>query len=219
MRAILAGASGLTGQAILQLLLDQPRYDEVVTLDRRVTTPRHSKHRPLQVDFASLSQLPSCDDAYCCLGTTSKKAGSKEAFCKVDFDYVLNFANAARASGAKQFLVVSALGANASSSVFYSRVKGEMESAISKIRFEAVHIFRPSFLVGATNQTRDESRPIEGLSIAAFTALSPFLIGPARKYRPISVNTVGQAMLAAASSGAAGVNTYESDAMQKLADA
>jgi uncharacterized protein YbjT (DUF2867 family) len=219
MRAIFAGASGLTGQALLQLLLDQLRYDEVVTLDRRANKPLHVKHRPLQVDFANLSQLPTCEDAYCCLGTTSKKAGSKEAFRKVDFDYVLNFASAARAAGTNKFLVVSALGANASSRVFYSRVKGEMECAVSSIGFEAVHIFRPSFLVGAANQTRNESRPIESLSIAAFSALSPLLIGPARKYRPISVSTVSRAMLAAASSSAVGWNTYESDAMQKLADA
>jgi uncharacterized protein YbjT (DUF2867 family) len=219
MRAILAGASGLTGQVLLQLLLNHPRYDEVFTLDRRVTKSRHIKHRPLQVDFASLPQLPSCDDAYCCLGTTSKKAGSRKAFRNVDFHCVLNFANAARAEGAKQFLVLSAVGANASSSVFYSRVKGEMESAISKIRFEAIHIFRPSFLVGATNQKRVESRPIEGLSIAAFTAISPILIGRTRKYRPIGVNAVSRAMVAAASSGTGGVHYYESDEMQKLADA
>ncbi len=219
MRAVVAGASGLTGQVLLRLLLDQPRYDEVITLERRASKASSAKHQPLQVDFDRLGPLPSCDDAYCCLGTTSKKAGSKEAFRKVDFDYVLDFATAARAAGAKQFLVVSALGADANSSVFYSRVKGEMEIAVSKIGFDAVHIFRPSFLVGATNQTRAESRPIEGLSIAAFTALSPLLVGRARKYRPISVNAVSRAMLVAASSPSHGVKIYESDAMQSLADA
>jgi len=219
MRAILAGASGLTGQALLQLLLNQPRYTQVVTLDRRATKPRHVKHLPLQIDFARLGSLPACDDAYCCLGTTSKKAGSKEAFRKVDFDYVLNFANASRAAGAKQLLVVSALGASARSGVFYSRIKGEMEDAVAKVGFEAVHIFRPSSLVGSVTQTRDESRPIEGLSIAAFKALSPLLVGPARKYRPIGVDAVSRAMLAAAAAGKRGVHTYESDEMQKLADA
>jgi uncharacterized protein YbjT (DUF2867 family) len=219
MRAIVAGASGLTGKALLQLLLDQPRYDEVITLERRASKASSVKHQPLHVDFDCLGPLPTCDDAYCCIGTTSKKAGSKEAFRKVDFDYVLAFATAAYAAGAKQFLVVSALGADAGSGVFYSRVKGEMELAVSKIGFDAVHIFRPSFLVGSTNQTRAEARPIEGLSIAAFTALSPILVGRARKYRPISVDAVSRAMLAAASSPSQGVKIYESDAMQSLADA
>jgi uncharacterized protein YbjT (DUF2867 family) len=219
MRAIVAGASGLTGKALLQLLLDQPRYDEVVTLDRRATTAHSVKHRPLQVDFDHLSPLPTCDDAYCCLGTTSKKAGSKEAFRKVDLEYVLAFATATLAAGAKQFLVISALGANASSGVFYSRIKGETELAVSSIGFEAVHIFRPSFLVGVADQKRDESRPIEGLSIAAFKALSPILVGPARKYRPIGVDAVSRAMLAAAAAGKRGVHTYESGEMQKLAGA
>ena len=219
MRAILAGASGLTGKALLQLLLDQPRYNEIVTVDRRAATAHSVKHRPLQVDFDHLGPFPTCDDAYCCLGTTSKKAGSKEAFRKVDLEYVLAFATAAHAAGAKRFLVVSALGADATSGVFYSRVKGEMELAVSSIGFETVHIFRPSFLVGIADQKRDESRPIEGLSIAAFKALSPILVGPARKYRPIGVDAVGRAMLAAAAGGKRGIHTYESDEMQKLADA
>ena len=219
MRAIIAGASVLTGQALLQLLLDQPRYAHVATLERRASKPRHAKHQPVQVNFDRLATLPRCDDAYCCLGTTIKQAGSKDAFREVDFDYVLAFAKAARAAGAKQFLVMSALGANTSASVYYSRVKGEMENAVTKIGFVAVHIFRPSLLVADTNHTRDKSRPIEMVSIAALKVISPLLLGSMRKYRPIGVSIVARAMFAAANSGASGVNTYASDEMQKLVKA
>lgn len=213
MNAIIAGASGLTGQALLKTLIASRRYDRINTLERRASIAVSAIHIPIVVDFNALSTLPACDDAYCCLGTTIKKAGSRDAFRRVDFEYVIAFARAAKAASAKQFLVVSALGASATSSIFYNRVKGEMENAVVEIGFDAMHIFQPSFLLG----DRAESRVGEKIGIAAFKGISPLLIGSARKYRPIHVDTVAAAMLNAASSKQRGVHRYESDVIQAMA--
>jgi uncharacterized protein YbjT (DUF2867 family) len=217
--AIIAGASGLTGQALLKRLIASHQYQRIITLERRasasvsVVFDQSSIHQVLQVDFNALPAFPPCDDAYCCLGTTIKKAGSKAAFRKVDFDAVVNFATRAHEAGAKQFLVISALDAAAKSALFYNRVKGEMEEAVAAIGFDAVHIFQPSFLMGE----RRESRLGERLGIAAFKTISPLLVAGIRKYRPIHVDVVASAMLTAAMSGKHGVMQYESDVIQAMA--
>ena len=124
----------------------------VHALVRKATLQAHPKLSEHVIDFESLPKLPKTDDAFCCLGTTIRKAGSQAAFRKVDFDYVLNFATAAKAAGAKRFFVVSALGANAKSGVFYNRVKGEMENALMAMNFESLHIFRPVISAGRTRR-------------------------------------------------------------------
>ncbi len=215
--AIIAGASGLTGAALLEQLTQSESYKNIYTLDRRIIGKIGNNHHPMVVDFANMDGLPECDDAYCCLGTTIKTAGSKAAFRTVDFDYVVHFARAALAAGAKQFLVISALGANANSRVFYTRTKGEMEKAIGELGFITTHIFQPSFLVGA----RKRLRPGEQIGITLFKALSPFLIGAARKYRPIAVGDVARAMITTAvaneKSDIKGVRRYPSDQIAALA--
>ena len=164
------------------------------------------------INFESLGKLPKADDAFCCLGTTIRQAGSQAAFRKVDFDYVINFAIAAKAAGVKRFLVVSALGANAKSCVFYNRVKGEMENALKAMNFESLHIFRPSFLLGE----RAEARVGERLGIKVFSALAPLMIGPARKVRPVEAKAVARAMVLAANSDALGMTVVESDEILAL---
>ncbi len=205
--ALVAGATGLTGKHLLEFLLADERYATVHALVRKATLPTHPKLSQGVVDFESLPKLPKADDAFCCLGTTIKKAGSQAAFRKVDFDYVLKFATAAKAAGAKRFLVVSALGAYAKSAVFYNRVKGEMENALKPMNFESLHIFRPSFLLGE----RTEARVGERLGIAVFSALAPLMIGPARRVRPVEANLVARGMVLAASGSALGVTLIESD--------
>ena len=205
--ALVAGATGLTGKHLLEFLLADERYASVCALVRKATLQAHPKLSEHVIDFESLGKLPKADDAFCCLGTTIKKAGSQAAFRKVDFDYVINFAAAAKAAGAKRFLVVSALGANAKSSVFYNRVKGEMENALKAMNFESLHIFRPSFLLGE----RAEARVGERLGIAVFSALAPLMIGPARKIRPVEAKVVARAMVLAANGGVLGVEVIESD--------
>lgn len=204
--ALIAGATGLTGGHLLRQLLGGADYGKVYALVRKTSLAAHPKLEEMAVDFAHMPRLPRVDDAFCCLGTTIKKAGSKAAFRMVDFDYVMNFATAAKRSGARRFLVVSAIGADAGSSIFYSRVKGETENALQKIGFDALHIFRPSFLVGE----RQESRAGERIGIAAFSLAAPLMLGPMKKYRPVTAKSVADAMLKAANSDAAGVVMHDS---------
>ena len=210
--ALVAGATGLTGKHLLEFLLADARYASVHALVRKAALPTHPKLSEHVIDFESLPKLSKTDAAFCCLGTTIRKAGSQAAFRKIDFDYVLNFAAAAKAAGAKQFLVVSALGANAKSAVFYNRVKGEMENALKAMNFESLHIFRPSFLMGK----RADARVGERLGIKVFSALAPLMIGPARKVRPVEAKAVARAMVLAASGDALGVTVVESDEILAL---
>ena len=216
--ALIAGATGLTGQQLLKQLLADARYTEVHVLVRRHVFAPHTKLIEHIVDLAALPNLPtlpkSADDAFCCLGTTIKITGSKAAFRIVDFDYVVNFARAAKKSGAQRFVVMSSLGADPESGVFYSRVKGEMEEALRELGFAELHIFQPSFLLG----NRSESRPGERFGIAAFQLISPLLFGPARKYRAIEVTDVARAMVRAACLQRSGAHVYLSDEIQKMAE-
>jgi uncharacterized protein YbjT (DUF2867 family) len=203
--ALLAGASGLVGGHCLRLLLAEPAYGRVIALGRRALPLQHPKLEQKLVDFAHIADLvPRVDDVYCCLGTTIKKAGSQAAFRRVDHDYVVALAQAAKQAGARRFLLVSSLGANPRSRIFYSRVKGETERDVSAVPFAAVHIFRPSLLLGE----RAESRPLERLGSVAFGALAPLLAGPLRPYRPIPAETVARAMVRAALGKGTGVRIH-----------
>ena len=205
--ALVAGATGLTGKHLLEILLADQRYASVHALVRNASLPSHPRLTEHVVDFESLSKLPKADDAFCCLGTTIRKAGSQAAFRKVDFDYVLNFARAAKVAGVRRFLVVSALGANPKSAVFYNRVKGEIENALKAMEFDSLYIFRPSFLLGE----RAEARAGERLGIAVFSALAPLMIGPARRVRPVEAKALSRAMVLAASGNAIGTRVIESE--------
>lgn len=211
--ALIVGASGLTGRTLLEMLLADSRYQRVHALVRKATLPTDAKLVEHVVDFDHLAPLPRIDDAFCCLGTTIKRAGSQAAFRTVDFEYVVNVAKAAAKAGAKRFLVVSALGASATSAVFYSRVKGEMEDALKELGFAELHIFQPSLLTG----NRPESRPAERAGIAAFSLIAPLMLGPSRKYRPIAAEAVAAAMLRAAWRNAAGTHAYPSDVIAQMA--
>ena len=211
--ALVAGASGLTGGHLLSRLLADDRYTHVTALVRKKSLPANRKLAQLIVDFEALPALPTADDAYCCLGTTIKKAGSQAAFRQVDLEFVVNFARAAKQAGVKRFLVISSLGANARSAVFYSRVKGEMENALCRVGFDAQHIFQPSLIIGE----RKVQRPAERFGIAAFNAVGTLMVGPMRKYRPIESATIAQAMINAAFSASRGISAYQSDAIETLA--
>lgn len=211
--AWIAGASGLVGGFCLQQLLDSPRYSRVVAVARRELPVSHPKLTQSLVDFALLDPLPGVDDVFCCLGTTIRQAGSREAFRRVDFGYVVSLAEAAAHSGASQFLVVSSIGANPTSGNFYLRVKGEMEQAVCEWPFAAAHLFRPSLLLGP----RREVRWGERLGAVFGKVLSPLLRGKRSVYRPIAAETVARAMLAAAARGGRGRCIYEGSAILSLA--
>ena len=215
--ALLLGASGLIGGHCLDLLLRDEAYDQIIALVRKRLPKNHRKLTQHEVNFDGLSEYANvlkADDVFCCLGTTIKKAGSQEAFRKVDFTYAHEAAKLAAANGAKQFLLVSSLGADAKSSVFYSRVKGEIEAAISALNFASVSIFRPSLLLGE----RTEFRLAERLAEPFAKALSFFLIGGLRKYRAIEARTVAAAMIEIAKANTQGVTVFESDRIQEIAE-
>ncbi len=213
--ALLAGATGLVGGYVLRRLLVHSRYSRVEILVRRESPIRDPKLTQRIVDFARLDADVlgiAPDEVFCCLGTTIGKAGSEEAFRRVDYDYPLALARLAKGVGADKFLMVSALGADPKSAVFYNRVKGEVEQAIAAIGLPAAYFFRPSLLLGP----RAESRPGEKIGIAVGKLIAPLLIGGLRKYRPIHADTVAAAMVYVANHDVpAGV--IESDAITRLA--
>jgi uncharacterized protein YbjT (DUF2867 family) len=189
--AILAGATGLVGGELLSLLLATPEY-------REIRGRSDARLRELVcADFAHIGSLGpalAADDVYCCLGTTLRKAGSKRAFEQVDHGHVVTLARATRAAGARQFLVISSAGTSQRAAAFYSRVKAHMERDVAALGFPALHILRPSLLLG----DRRESRPGERLGQWLSPLLAPLLTGPLAKYRPVPARDVAQAMLALA---------------------
>lgn len=210
--ALVAGASGLVGGELLDVLLTDPRYSDVHSLGRRPLPRQHPKLHQHTVDFARLTDtpLPPAQEAFCTLGTTLKKAGSQQAFRAVDHDAVLAFARAAKAAGVRRFLVVTSLGADARSRVFYNRVKGEVQEALGTLGFESLVILQPSLLLGE----RAETRPGERVAIVASRLLAPLLRPLAS--RPIEARTVARAMHALAAQASGGVRYVLSGELQRL---
>ena len=206
--ALLAGATGLIGSELLPLLLASDRYAKVVVLGRRAVPTQHPKLVQVVADLADLSahrlQL-TADDVYCCLGTTMAQAGSKAAFYQVDFEYVVGLARLAADNFASQFLVVSSLGAAADSIFYYTRVKGEMEAAVRALPLRAVHIFRPSLLLGARQPPRLGERVVGPL----LALLRPVLRGPLARFRSVRAAAVAAAMLRAAEEDGGGARVHD----------
>ena len=195
--AVIAGASGLVGKQVMFKLLESPLYTRVVALVRKKMPLRHEKLMQLEIEYDRLQDYKYQifgDDFFCCLGTTIKQAGSKEAFYKVDFSYCYELAKIASANHAHHFLLVSAVGADANSHIFYSRVKGELEEAVARLDFPHFEVFRPSFLMGNRLQTRLG----EQVGIKLAKAISPLMVGNLNKYRPIEASQVANAMVVAA---------------------
>ena len=189
--ALLLGSTGLTGGILLDLLLASPEYTKVIIYVRKPTGLNHPKLKEQIINYESIDSAVSADDVFCCLGTTIKIAKTKEAFEKVDLDYPLKIASLQHKAGSKQFLVVSAMGANATSSIFYSRTKGLMEKGLTEIGFESLYIFRPSFIVG----DRKEERMGEKIGIIISAILSPLMIGPLKKYKPVKAADIALNMI------------------------
>lgn len=210
--ALLAGATGLVGSALLPLLLASGRYAKVIVVGRRPVALTHPKLVQVVTELSELDGVRLrliADDVYCCLGTTMQQAGSKEAFYQVDYQYVVQLAAVATTNFASQFLVVSAMGADAHSRFYYNRVKGEMEGTIRQVPFRAIHIFRPSLLLG------QRAAPRLGERVGAFflKLAAPLLRGRLRHYRPVAAATVAQAMLRAAGQESRGRQVHESGSL------
>lgn len=192
--ALLFGATGLIGSHLLHESLAGGALRHVTAVTRRPLPVQHPQLSNLVTD---LGRLPAydwpqpVDFAFCCLGTTIRAAGSQSAFRAVDFDLVVSCATWARRVGVRHFLLVSAVGASSRSPVFYNRVKGDAEQAVSALGFERVSLFRPSLLLGE----RDGHRPGEAAGARVMPLLSPLLAGPLNMYKAIAARDVARAML------------------------
>lgn len=207
--ALLAGSTGLIGSELLTRLLADPHYDRVTALSRR---PLALQHPRLRVLLSQLDDLDTqadalrADDVYCALGTTLAQAGSREAFAQVDHGLVMALARAARAAGSRQFLLVSAVGASLASPSFYSRTKGRVEQELQGLGYDALHIVRPSLLLGE----RDHARTMEDLAQKLAPALGWITRGPLARFRPVSAAEVARAMIVYALRDERGVHIHES---------
>lgn len=207
--ALIVGATGLIGDLLTHQLVDSTVYDKVKVLVRKPLNWQHPRLQEVTYDFDHPNGLLiQADDIFCCLGTTMAKAGSKEAFRKVDYQYPMDVARLGLANGARQFLIVTAMGADLNSRFFYNRVKGEVERDLASLNYPALLIFRPSLLLG----NRAESRLGERLAAGFMRVAKPLI--PA-KYRGIEGAKVANAMFTTAQQGLSGKHVFESDVLQQ----
>ena len=218
-KAVVIGATGLIGSQLINLLVEDGVFDEIILLVRKPFVTSLRKVRVIQVNFSDTNDIEKCmvpaDVLFCCIGTTQKKVnGDKIAYRKVDYDITVNVAKIARQKGCSNCMLVSSVGADVSSSNFYLQLKGQVEEAISALGMTTVGIFRPSILLG----NRKEFRLGELFGKAIFRFISPFFVGPLRKYKPISGKDVAKAMVAAAKQARSGILIYTYDEMKNLAE-
>ena len=210
--ALITGYSGLIGRQLLSLLLEDDRYGQVIAVGRRNLDIKHPKLSQQIIDFTDIHlNNTHIDDVFCCLGTTMKKAGSQEKFRLVDFQYPVSIASYGLKIGAKRMLLVSSLGANEKSMVFYSKVKGEVEKAISRLGYSRVDIFRPSLLLGP----RDDARLAEDLGKGLMKVFGFLFVGPLKDYKAIAGSKVASAMLYFAKDEGSGIYIHSSGELQK----
>lgn len=190
--AIVVGATGFTGSFLVKQLCESEEYAAVSVIVRRDFPFKHVKLDVKMIDFDKLEEkdLDIADDLFCCLGTTMKKAKTKEKFERVDLEYPLRIASLAKKRGIPNFHVISAVGSNKNSLFFYSRVKGKMEEGLIAIQLPHLSIYRPSLLMG----NRAEFRLGERLSAGVFQLLNPILFGPFKRFRSIEGEQLAYAM-------------------------
>lgn len=214
--ALVAGSSGFVGTHLVQLLTVQPDIGRVLAVTRRPLSFDHSRLANRIVRFETLEASLAgtrADVAFCCLGTTLRAAGSREAFRQVDYEYVVAFARAARQAGAGRLVLISSAGADSASRHFYLRVKGETEEAVSALGFPALDILQPGLLLGM----RAEPRPLEFAAGLAMSVINLVLVGPSERYRAIRARVVAAAMLGAARSDRQGLYRYTYRGIRQLA--
>ena len=200
--ALIAGASGLVGSHLLGVLLADEHWDRVVSVGRRTLDQDHPKLEQLVVPFPEIGEVPAAEDAFSCLGTTIKVAGSQQAFRAIDHDAVVALATACSRAGAEQFLHVTALGASPRSRIFYNRVKGETERDVAGSGVSTTIAFRPSMIDG---ERPDASRPGESIGLVAMRAAGPLL----GRFRPNRASDIALAMVREAKAGSPGHRVVE----------
>ena len=220
--AIVAGGTGLVGRELIKQLLNDPDYDRIIALVRKKLDIEqlggHGKLEQRVINFNKLGESLKSSEfthahVFCTLGTTIKKAGSKQQFRRVDRDYPLLLAEVASKGLADAFAIVTAMGADRASSFFYNQVKGEVEDKLRGMRLRALYLLRPSLILG----DRGEFRLGEKLGSIVTRAIAPLMTGRLRKYRPIHARTIATGLIRAAKSGKTGVQVLSSDRIAALA--
>jgi len=219
MNIVILGSTGLVGKHVLEFAKLDARINKIYLItrnpilnqiDSRIINLIH-ENLFIDQDFLNTNQVEKIDAVLCTLGTTIKKAGTKEKFNKIDKDLVLHLAKVFKAFGANHFSVVSALGANPYSSIFYNKVKGEMEEDLKKIDYDVLTILRPSLLIGE----RNEFRPSEKIMIFLAPLLNQVLIGDMKKYQAIDANLVALALFNSIFNSGNGIKIIENDQLLK----
>ena len=213
--AIILGATGLVGQKLLRYALQDARYKKIKLFSRssvNISHPKIEEHLGDLTDLESFQKAYKADVVFCCIGTTKSKTPDKEAYKKIDYGIPKNAAELASQNNIKTFIVISALGADPTSAVFYNKIKGEMEEVVVNAEISKTHILQPALIGGE----REEKRTAENLFKIIFKVINPILIGPLKKYRSIDPEHIAKAMLWLAN------NTYkktrvESDEIIKIA--
>lgn len=214
--AVVIGATGLTGTNLVTLLLHDPAFSKVRVLLRSPSLKQRPGLEVVIVDYndeESLTDALKGDVLFCCIGTTIRKAGSKEQFREVDFEIPVRCATLARRQGMQQFQLISFSGADAHSRNFYTRIKGETEQAIQRLGYPSLHIFRPSVLLGVRREFRLGEWIVKILVLVFYFLWQ----GRWKKYRPVKAQNVARAMLHAAKNAPDGTHIYEYDAIKELA--
>jgi uncharacterized protein YbjT (DUF2867 family) len=215
-KAVIAGASGLVGNELLQILLQENYYTEVLILVREALPLQHNKLVQLVVDFEQIERHENVITGhalFCCLGTTKSKTPDVSTYRKIDHDYPVKLAEIARRNHIAQYHLISAIGASINSSTFYTKLKGETERDVEAARIETLHIHQPSLLTG----NRKENRFMEKLATKIMKGLDPLLIGSLKKYRSIPATTVARAMYKQSLNQDVGVFVHPSDHIKQLA--
>lgn len=192
--AIIVGATGLTGGILLNKLLADDRYDTIKVFGRSSVGMKHPKLEEHLVDLFELEQHAdqfTADEVYCCIGTTKKKTPDEQQYRKIDFGIPTTAANLCKANDISTFLVMSSMGANPDSSIFYSRTKGEMEVEVLAQNIEHTFILRPSLITG----NRSEKRSLEKFMVGLMSVVNVLLIRALKKYRSIKASDIAQAMI------------------------
>ena len=213
--ALLVGATGLVGGLVLEQLLADTYFEKVIVLTRKSLGKSNAKLKEVLVDFNKLDDYAAeikADAVFCCLGTTIKVAGSKEAFKKVDFEYPFKIAQLAKQNGTSTYLLITALGASKNSMIFYNQVKGELEDEVSKLNFDSFHILQPSLIIGE----RTESRTGEGIAQKLAPVFDALMIGGLKKYKSITAAQIAKAMVHYSKLNDKGIFKHESDELQKI---
>ncbi|HUS01207.1 MAG TPA: oxidoreductase [Chitinophagaceae bacterium] len=215
--AVVIGASGLIGSHLVEQMLADDTFRTVRILVRKKLEPDHPKLEQQVVDFNDVTDYANKfgkgDSIFCCIGTTQKNVkGDKAAYEKIDHDIPVNAAAIGIANGYKKFLIVSSVGADASTSNFYLQLKGKIENALTQFPFESISIFRPSMLLG----NRKEKRPAEKIGQILMQGFSFILVGSLKKYHPIKAKDVARAMIAESKQGKPGIRILEYKEMMAL---